>query len=276
MDDEGRVIVVSDAHFGAVPPENERAFLQFLRGIPDQADELLVNGDLFDFWFEYGSVVLREHFPLLRRLADLVESGVRVRMTGGNHDAWAGSFLRDDLGLDWLETPAVIELAGRRTFVAHGDGMAAGNRGYRVLTRLLRSRASEALFRLLHPDLGRRLVAGVSRTAAEVDAGGVPHQADALSERAASMLHERPELDLVIFGHAHRPELREIEPGRHYLNAGDWIRHCTYGVVERQEVRVKRWRGADASRPGQPPPTGISYRSSTPTDPSSGGSTFPS
>lgn len=268
MHDDPRVLVVSDVHFGAAPAEHERAFLRFLADVPHRSDELLINGDLFDFWFEYDTVVLREYFPLLRRLAELVEAGIRVRMTAGNHDAWGGSFLREEVGVEWLEGPTVVDVAGRRAYVAHGDGVAATEPIHDALRSVARSRPAEILFRLLHPDLGRRVVDRISRTVQRMEAEDVVRHAEALSERADQLLRRRPELDLVIFGHAHQPELRQVEPGRHYLNPGDWLRHCSYGIVERGEVRLERWRpgGSESSggraRPPddgiQPPPRGIS------------------
>ena len=49
-------------------------------------------------------------------------------------------------------------------------------------------------------------------------------------------------LRLVVFGHAHRPELREVEPGRFYLNAGDWIHHLTYALVDPDSIRLLTWK----------------------------------
>src|SRR4028118_579595 len=97
------VYVVSDIHLGAVPAATERAFRRFLDHVAEDASELLINGDLFDFWFEYRSVILREHYRVLAKLADVVEAGVPVSFVGGNHDAWAGSFLRDEVGVTLLD-----------------------------------------------------------------------------------------------------------------------------------------------------------------------------
>src|SRR6185503_15626955 len=85
--------IASDVHLGPTTPDRERSFLGFLEHIGAQAATLLINGDLFDFWFEYGSVVPGKHFRVLAALADLVESGVPVTLMGGNHDAWGGKFL---------------------------------------------------------------------------------------------------------------------------------------------------------------------------------------
>lgn len=240
-----RALVASDAHLGAVPPEQERRFLAFLEHVPDRADELVLAGDVFDFWFEWRHAVQGEHFAVLRRLAEVVDAGVRVRMVGGNHDAWGGAFLEERVGLELVEGPVVTEVGGRRAYLAHGDGLAGGDWGYRILKAVIRSRPARALFRLLHPDLAIPLVRRISGTHHEVEAegetAGVKNRAEALSAHADRVLGDRPEVELVILGHAHRPELREVEPGRHYLNAGDWIRGFTYGVVSPDGVDLRRW-----------------------------------
>lgn len=244
MTSANRTIVASDAHLGAVPPSSEERFLDFLSAVPDLGDELLLAGDVFDFWFEYREVVLRRHFPALRRLAEVVDSGVRVRWVGGNHDAWAGSFLRERVGVELVEAPTVTDVGGRRAYLAHGDGLAGGDWGYRLLKRVVRSRPARALFRTVHPDLSIPLVRRVSRTGDEAD-GLAPERkverAEALSAHARSLLDSDPALDLVVFGHAHRPELREVDLDRHYLNPGDWISSFTYGVVEPDGVELMEW-----------------------------------
>lgn len=235
-------LIASDAHLGEIPAENEEAFHAFLRHATGACAELLIAGDLFDFWFEYRSVVLRRHFATLRLLAELVDAGVRVRLVGGNHDAWGGSFLREEIGLELLDGPRTLRVGGRTAYVAHGDGLAGGDLGYRALRSLIRGRTARRLFRLLHPDLSTRLVRRVSRTAGRTgEAGADARRAAILSAHADRLLRVHPELQLVIFGHAHRPELREVEPGRHYLNPGDWIHHLSYAEVGPDGVALRRW-----------------------------------
>lgn len=242
-----RCLVASDAHLGAVPSSSEDRFLAFLRAVPRLGDDLVLAGDVFDFWFEYRSVVLREHFAALRALADVVDAGVRVRWVGGNHDAWAGSFLRDEVGVELLDAPLVTRVGGRRAFLAHGDGLAPGDWGYRLLKKVVRSRPARAAFRLLHPDLGTALARRASRTdheaGREEPASRKEDRAEVLARHARRLLEEDPSLDLVVLGHAHRPELSEVEPGRHYLNPGNWVHSFTYGVVGPSGVELRRWDG---------------------------------
>jgi UDP-2,3-diacylglucosamine hydrolase len=231
--------VVSDIHLGAVPERTEAAFRRFLRQVEAEASELLINGDLFDFWFEYRTVIHSRHYRVLAALADVVEAGVRVRFMGGNHDAWGGSFLSEQVGIELLPDRAEIELGGRRTLAVHGDGVGRGDHGYKLLKKVIRSPLATRAFRVLHPDLGSRL-AGVASTT-EGKHGNLegvhPARAAELLRWATAEIEQRPELELILAGHVHTPIVKECAPGRFYVNTGDWINHFTYLVLP----------------PGQPP-----------------------
>lgn len=222
-------LIVSDIHLGAVPEETERRFRRFLAHVAGAASGLLVNGDLFDFWFEYRTVVPAQHYRVLAALRDVVEAGVPISFVGGNHDGWGGSFLRDEVGLTMLEGPVEMEIGGRRALVAHGDAVGEGDLGYKALRRVIRHPVTVGAFRMLHPDLGARIAARVSTT--EEKAAGSDDslsRASAIRKWATGVLRERPELGMVIAGHAHHPEVLEAEPGRYFVNSGDWIHHFTY------------------------------------------------
>ena len=240
-----RTIVVSDVHLGAVPEENERSFLAFLAEAPRWGDDLLINGDLFGFWFEYKRVVPRGYMGVLAGLRALVEDGMAIRFVGGNHDAWGGSFLRDEIGLEVLEGPVVTDVGRRRAYVAHGDGLGGADWGYRALKTLTRSTFGRTLFRWIHPDVGVPLARIASRTeqvhVSGPEADGA--RAEPLAAYAAGVLAERTDLDLVVLGHAHRPELTEVEKNRFYLNSGDWVHHGSFAVVSADEIRLERFEG---------------------------------
>jgi UDP-2,3-diacylglucosamine hydrolase len=230
---EKPVYVVSDTHLGAVPRETERAFRGFLHHVASEAQSLLINGDLFDFWFEYRSVILREHYRTLAALADVVDAGVKVWFVGGNHDAWAGSFLRDEVGIELLNGPVELMLAGRRTLVAHGDGVGKGDFKYRALKAIIRHPISIGAFRILHPDLGRRIAGAASSTEQKADEGDTASKGRAAYIRAwaEEQIRADPGVKLVLAGHAHLASIDEVEPGRFYVNSGDWLGDYEYVVL---------------------------------------------
>lgn len=242
--------IASDVHLGAVPKDTERAFVAFLEHVGANASRLLLAGDLFDFWFEYGTVIPGKHFRVLAALSDLVDADIPVTLAGGNHDAWGGRFLREEVGVAFHGEPFYTQLAGGRALVAHGDGLGRGDIRYRVLKRVLRSRVAIAGFRALHPELGLRLAHAVSSTEGKaVSDAAVRGRAAFIQDWATEQLRADPTLRWVVCGHSHMPVILEVEPGRRYLNAGDWIHHWTYIVVDEGGRPVLHHWKDQAARP---------------------------
>jgi UDP-2,3-diacylglucosamine hydrolase len=236
--------VVSDIHLGAVPDGTERELVRFLEHVGNDGAALLIAGDLFDFWFEYGEVIPGRYFRTLAALARLVDAGLPVLLVGGNHDAWGGRFLREQVGVDYRVDPFHMLLGGRRALVAHGDGVGAGDFKYRALKAVLRSRAAIVAFRALHPELGVRLARAVSRTEAKTDERiRAEGRAAFLDGWATAQLRADPSLSWVVCGHSHLPVVKQVEPGRYYLNSGDWITHFTYITVTAEGPTLRTWPG---------------------------------
>jgi len=237
--------ITSDIHLGAVPDQTEQAFLQFIDHVGTCGRTLLLVGDLFDFWFEYRSVVPGRHFRVLAALSGLVHAGVPVTLVGGNHDAWGGRFLREEVGLDFRTGSFTTRFGGRPALVAHGDGLGRGDLRYRVLKTVLRSRITIGAFRAIHPDLGIRIARAVTRTEARPDDDPrVLGRARFIEEWGRARLAEDAALAWVICGHAHVPALIEVEPGRFYVNAGDWLTHFSYATIDAAGVpELREWPG---------------------------------
>jgi UDP-2,3-diacylglucosamine hydrolase len=240
------VYIASDAHLGGVPPRREEAFLAWLAHAGEAASQIVLNGDLFDFWFEYVWGIPRGHQRVLGLLREIVGGGTPVTLMGGNHDWWGGRYLREEIGLEFLTDPVTRDYAGFRTFLAHGDGLGKGDLGYRVLRLLLRGRLTRFAFSLLPPAVGGVIGGGVSKTE---DRWGESTEDDknrsaALQAWALAKLRDEPDLDLVVLGHTHIPRLVEVDPGRWYVNAGDWVRSATYLVLATGEApSLKVWEG---------------------------------
>ncbi len=243
------VYVASDQHLGAAPPRMEEAFLGWLDYAAARAGTIVLNGDLFDFWFEWRAVIPRGHARVLGALRRAVDDGVPIHLFGGNHDWWGGSYLTDEIGVTFHQGPTRLDLAGRTTLVAHGDGLGPGDLGYRILRSVLRSRLARWGFRWIHPDVGAALARVVSQTDAGELAGAPAesqrHRAEQLERWARERLLEDDELDIVLLAHTHLPRRIEVAPGRFYLNSGDWLTHATYVVLEEgAPPRLERWNGA--------------------------------
>jgi UDP-2,3-diacylglucosamine hydrolase len=251
-------LVVSDLHLGAVPVSTEASFRRFLDWTSEHASGLLINGDLFEFGVAYRSVIPSKHYRVLAKLADLVDAGVPVYFTGGNHDhvEWGGRAL-EDAGVTILEDRTVLELAGWRTLISHGDTACQGRPA--IERRLARSRIFVALMRSIHPDLIARIQPYTTSTRRQVRrnaaglGGGPKSHVGEIEAWARKALQREPGLDLVIAGHSHLPVLLEVEAGRYYVNAGDWISHFTFAEIpaDGSPPVVRRWTGVGSIESAQ-------------------------
>ncbi len=227
-------IIVGDAHFGHTPDSpSDQLFPAFLRRVPSMAGHLVILGDLFDFWFEYRSVIPRAAFPVLSALHEMRQTGVHLTVIGGNHDRWGGRFWREQLQGDFVRDSGEVEVAGFRAMIHHGDGLTEQHRASRIMHRVTRHPATAATFRLIHPDLGFWLVKRMSRLLAESTRDGpvLDRAARAQADYAARLLRDRADLGLVILGHTHRAALDQHGDRRWYVNPGSWMHDRRYALV---------------------------------------------
>jgi UDP-2,3-diacylglucosamine hydrolase len=238
-----RCLVVADAHLGQVPESVARGFHRFLDTVPQAGDELVVNGDLFDFWFEYGSVVPRRHLPTVMKLSGLVQRGIPVTFLGGNHDRWGGDFLRHDMGIGYYPGAAELDLAGRRALVVHGDGLTEQHWSGTLLHWLLRQPVTIAVFRMLHPAIGFWIADRLSGALADStkDRAVLDRAAAAQAAYARALLERRPELSLVVMAHTHRARLEHVEDGRTYVNPGAFLDGGRYAVITKESVELRNF-----------------------------------
>ena len=95
------VYFISDAHLGslAIPHrrQQERRLVRFLDEIKDKAEAIYLLGDMFDFWFEYQTVVPKGYTRFLGKISELTDMGVEVHYFTGNHDIWCLDYLDEML-----------------------------------------------------------------------------------------------------------------------------------------------------------------------------------
>jgi UDP-2,3-diacylglucosamine hydrolase len=233
--------VVADAHLGQVPPAVEVALHAFLDRVPQPGDELLINGDLFDFWFEYATVVPRRHVATAMKLGGLVQRGIPVTFFGGNHDRWGGEFLRNDLGIRYYTGQAELELAGRRSLVVHGDGLTEQHWGGALTHWLLRQPGTVALFRTFHPTVGNWIAHKLSGTLADAtkDKAVLDRAEAAQAAYAKDLLRRRADLSLVVMAHTHRARVDRLADGRAYVNPGAFLDGGRYAIITPEAVELK-------------------------------------
>lgn len=231
----------SDAHLGLGTKEEdrkkERLLVEFLDCVGKDGEQLFIVGDLFDYWFEYETVVPKGYFRLFSKLADLADAGIQITYLAGNHDAWLRNYFRDEFGMQIFLNPIERTIYGKRFLIHHGDGLLKKDTGYRILKRILRNKVNIFLYSLLHPDWTGR-IARWSSTKSRKHTSNQKYEGNDMVEFAEKKIQEG--FDYVIMGHNHSPLVRNIASGV-YVNLGDWISSYTYAVFDGTTLELKKW-----------------------------------
>jgi len=219
--------------------------LSFLRHLRTSAASVIINGDLFEFWFEWKTVIPRTGFRVLSALADLREAGIPVVMIAGNHDCWGGDVLTKDVGVDYRMDGWEGGIGNWATRVEHGDGLRpVEDRGYRAVKWLMRNPLAIRAFRLLPPDLATAVAGGssnASRTYASRDRG------QGLRDAAVRELSRRRDTNLLVYGHSHVASLEQIAPTQIYANPGSWLDAPHFLRITAERVALRAWTGSAES-----------------------------
>jgi UDP-2,3-diacylglucosamine hydrolase len=208
--------------------------------VPGLGDSLLVNGDLFDFWFEYRRVIPRSGFRVAAALAAL-RKRVPIVMVGGNHDRWGGDFWRDDLDIQFHPFRTTFSVGDRKVLAVHGDGLTEQHWSATLMHHLTSNRLVVGTYRALHPSVGFWLADRMSHGLGNStrDPAVLDRAAGRQREWAERTLREMPDVGLVIMGHTHRPAVTEPEAGRQYLNPGAWLDGFRYGTATAREATLR-------------------------------------
>lgn len=241
-----KIYFASDFHLG-VPTyekslEREHKIVKWLDSIKADAEELYLLGDVFDFWFEYRTVVPRGYVRLLGKLAELSDSGIKIHYFIGNHDMWTFDYLEKELNVIIYRAPIEISYNGKAFYIGHGDGLGPGDHGYKFIKKVFASKVCQWLFARLHPNFGIGIANYFSKKSRI--ATGTTDEKFLGEEKEWLVIYSKEILakkhfDYLIFGHRHLPLDIKIDSSR-YINLGDWIQYFTYGVFDGAEFELKK------------------------------------
>ena len=156
-----KIYFASDQHFGAPTPElsfpREQKFVAWLDEVKQDAEAIFLLGDLFDFWFEYKTVVPKGFIRVLGKLAEIRDSGIPIYFFVGNHDLWMEDYFQKELKIPVFHDNQEFTFGHKTFLIGHGDGKGPGDLGYKRMKKVFTNPFFKWLFRWVHPDIGARL-----------------------------------------------------------------------------------------------------------------------
>ncbi len=243
-----KVYFASDQHLGAPNKEKsfprELKFINWLNEIKKDAEAIFLLGDLFDFWFEYKTVVPKGFVRVLGKLAEIKDSGIPIYFFVGNHDLWMRDYFETELNIPVYHAPKEFKINNQLFLIGHGDGLGPHDKGYKRMKKVFTFPLFKWMFRWLHPDLGVKLGQYMSvknkLISGDEDAKFLGEDNEWLVQYCKRKL-ETKHYDYFVFGHRHLPLDIELKNNSKYINLGDWIQYFTYGSYENSKLSLKEF-----------------------------------
>jgi UDP-2,3-diacylglucosamine hydrolase len=241
-----KVYFLSDFHLGvpdhASSLEREKRIVAFLEQSRKDAAMIFVVGDLFDFWFEYRTVVPKGYVRILGKLAELTDSGIPIHFFVGNHDMWMSGYFEKELNIPVFFENQTYVFNDKTFLIGHGDGLGPGDHGYKFIKKIFRNPICKLLFGLLPPYFGISLANYLSKGSRTIT--GSSDEQFLGEEKEWLVVYCKEQLqqlhfDYFIFGHRHLPIDLKLNEKTRYINLGDWIRYNSYGEFDGSELHLK-------------------------------------
>ena len=246
--DGKKIYFASDNHLGAPTNEasrpREKKFVAWLDDIKHDAAAIFLMGDLFDFWFEYKTVVPKGFTRTLGKLAEIADSGIPIYYFVGNHDLWMNGYFEEELGIPVYHKPEEFTFNNTSVFIGHGDGLGPGDKGYKRMKKVFTSPFFQWLFKWMHPDIGIKIGQYMSvknkMISGDDDAKFLGKDNEWLAVYCKRKLEDKHR-DYFVFGHRHLPLEIDLNETSKYINLGDWIQYYTYGVFDGETFELKTY-----------------------------------
>ncbi len=241
-----KIYFLSDFHLGAPDHasslEREKRVVQFLESIREDAAEIFLVGDMFDFWYEYRTVVPKGFVRLLGKLGELADAGIPLHFFVGNHDMWMRDYFKQEFNMPVYYAPVEFERNGKKLLIGHGDGLGPGDHGYKRLKKVFRNPVSKFLFGIFPPMMGMGLANYLSRRSRAQT--GATEETFLGEDKEWLLIYckevlQKKKIDFFVFGHRHLPIDFRLNESSRYINLGDWIRYFTYAVLDGEKMELK-------------------------------------
>ncbi|MEP0368903.1 MAG: UDP-2,3-diacylglucosamine diphosphatase [Cyclobacteriaceae bacterium] len=242
-----KIYAASDFHLGAPDPEQSRnredRIIRWINAITPSAAGLILAGDIFDFWFEYKTVVPKGSVRLLGKLAELHAAGIPIVIFTGNHDLWMQDYLGEEIGATIYHEPVSFKVGKLKIQIGHGDGLGPGDQKFKATKRIFKFGLNQWLFRWLHPDVGVKIANKWSEKSKEKE---LKKPKPFLGEDEPIFIHcketeAKTHHDYYIFGHRHLMLNMPITEHSDYINLGDWINYHSYAEISQESVELKQF-----------------------------------
>ena len=234
------LLFISDLHLNAARPVVTTLFLRFLKERAAGSEGLYILGDLFEAWIG-DDLVPPEYGPVIAALRELTAAGTPVFVQHGNRDFLLGQDFAAQSGCRLLPDAQVVDVAGGRTLLLHGDTLCTDDHEYQAMRAQLRHPAFIATF-LAKPAAERVAFARSLREKSQAETSRKSEYIMDVNAEAVADAAREHNVMRIIHGHTHRPGVHAHALDGHGVERivlGDWGETGSVAVCDGAGCRLE-------------------------------------
>ncbi len=221
-----RSLFIADLHLSPERPRHIHLLCELLEDLTPEQERLYILGDLFEFWLG-DDAILPAYQVVIEQLRAATKRGCDIAIMHGNRDFLLGERFLTLTGCRLLDDPCLIELAGRRVLLSHGDALCTDDHEYQRYRAYVRNPDVQREFLAQSVD-ERQRIAREHRMESHKRSADKQQAIMDVNPQAVIDLMTRYGVETLIHGHTHRPARHRLmlagQPGLRIV-LSDWGKH---------------------------------------------------
>ncbi|MEO3357172.1 UDP-2,3-diacylglucosamine diphosphatase [Acinetobacter haemolyticus] len=233
-------LFISDLHLSPDHPRLVRGFLALLKEYQTKNTQLYILGDWFNAWIgdDYTAPWLDEIINALQKFSS---AGNQVYFQVGNRDFALGQKFLDQF--DGILLPDVynLEINHMKIRLEHGDALCTDDIAYQRFRKVIRNPVLLGLIKKTPLSFRQKLANGFRKKSSETKQ---LKSYDIMDVNAQAVQSAIEQVDYLIHGHTHRPEIHQIQ-NKQRIVLGDWRTDSAWilelNEQENYKIDFKKW-----------------------------------
>lgn len=233
-------LFISDLHLSPDHPRLVRGFLDLLKQYQDKNTQLYILGDWFNAWIgdDYTAPWLDE---IVTALQSFTAHNNKIFFQVGNRDFALGQKFLNQFNGILLPDVFTLEINHKKLHLEHGDALCTDDVAYQRFRKVIRNPVLLGLIKRTPLSFRQKLANGFRKKSSETKQ---LKSYDIMDVNAKAVENVITEVDYLIHGHTHRPEIHQVL-NKQRIVLGDWRTDAAWileiNEQENSSLDFKQW-----------------------------------
>lgn len=219
-------LFIADLHLSPDHPRLVRGFLALLQQYKNENTQLYILGDWFNAWIgdDYSAPWLDE---IVNALKQFTNAGNQVFFLVGNRDFSLGQKFLNQFNGKLLPDEFTLNIANKKFRIEHGDALCTDDVSYQRFKKIIRNPILLGILKSMPLSFRQKLANGFRKKSRESQQN---KSYDIMDVNAQAVEKALSDVDVLIHGHTHRPEIHN-EFNKTRIVLGDWRERTSEAII---------------------------------------------